>query len=1567
MRSVLAVRVVLLISLISLVCGNHAESSKSSNNNHSHKHRPKRYEEDNQTEQVYYVDQIASDSEISPWTSNRIIAKTTENGKPSQYIINVSPDDEVIIHDRGANDRSSAQEPDHDQSPQDYVKQALRLREQYLKGSKNPTALPASSFVEYTTVKYDHKPPPSAPPVHYSKPVSSRPTPPPPPPPPPHVYQVPAFHRPKHIKSKPSTPPVRAVTQFSDIELPEAEATSPYRKENMKAPPKSPKQTSIKQQDTAASSMYIQKVKPMDSVITSYNTHHDTGNSFKEFQHLPLVDSDGSESILNVDRVKPLTETFAKRQPVSNYDDSIDYFENKHNKHISSEEIRFKPKLIKPTENYPKTDQFPNYPEKIRHTMERNPMHHFKEHTESPKAGIKFEQDSQPSAEPYRYIPPKSYPPEEAQKFKFLKEISTTVEPYKPHQQIKTYVDERSKPRELFQKEDHRSYNPQPKKHHPEYFSDRPKHSQTFTEEQSYKKEPHRHMPFDFKHPEFHKSTRDKQMEEHSEGHYDYLKVGSSPLSKHFEDPSPTTGYSKVTAYPTQETSSTHQTYHHVKVSENDPYKFKPSPTPEISVLSHGFHKPSTHFSPKYIPTKMPQFQEPELGLKKMYPSQDPMSNYIPSSTQESYRVSSEYPKVFSMAPTTYSPKYAISSTPETFDFPHMSEVPKSFSKYGDPTTSSKVYGTIVPSEQPFKTLSTKIYMKPSSTEHSYSDFKDPTLKSAQNRTTGDEFKPSPIEEPKTEYYTNPELTTYYVFANGTEIKLGNDPSKIPPEFRVTSGDTSFFSSNYSTKLAEDLAMKYNWDTIPSSTRDGEFYVSSETAMREASDHITREKKKGKPLQHSKPLKPIKTITVYRNTHRSADDSELEGGFEPSEHFAKLEKDPRISDKRGEVADDDEDFFFANGEVILQDDPNKASKKNAIFLPTINRPGQVMLKITKQQQPQQLSQDQQVPDMDMSAEPSKKQYFVLYHIEDNKKKPKPPTTTQAPTQPPIKQEIHYHYSENETEDPEVTHEHYNYHHEETIEESDDDIQHHYVNPNAGKFNFRPNIAHSSYKYKDSSGSDSETTIRVIDPNGKNSQPLEITKQDYMRHVQNAVIKYMKQLQDEGKLTSAIQRDSDETQKTFEEVDIAALLNGHNAKHKFQLSAPMKVALPVNPSNYKPVKTVPSSSTYKPIVNLKIPKNTYPAGKPLKSAIESLQEQLGNSVDLTVKTPKATVKPDLSAIDVGQSYLHGPSYEPAQPLKTAASSFENPSVVQIPSQKAKLHFNQQTYHDINSLTNVKETQSMKPSSPYSSIKGGTASVGASISFGGSGARGSPTEEDHKLGPEALDAPIQIINGIPVTNPYNIDINTLRYMLGGLAQAQAEQQQHNTKPQETTLKLKGANWMSLPTVTSPAQIFSSNMPTFHHSPSEANNYKYNSNFDSSNFKIKLPKNMKDFKMKPVGADTIGSSSMNYASWGEPIRQNRPVGSQQQQHHQHQQPQQLQHVQQQQQQYQHQLQQVRPNREFNAELFLNPHGTQFASPIMRKKNGPVDRKSIPNKPVPSNKVKSSSLDTNLRPPPR
>uniref|UniRef100_A0A182QBH3 Uncharacterized protein n=1 Tax=Anopheles farauti TaxID=69004 RepID=A0A182QBH3_9DIPT len=1322
-----------------LICAASGESGK-------HKKKNRRHEED-RSEQVYYVDQIASASAISPWTSNRIIAKTTENGKESQYVINISPEDEVIIHDEAAADRVSDRGPSDDQSPQDFVHEALRLRKQYMQnGPKGTTPMPASSFVEFTTVKYDHFGPSKAPErevsephvIYHNKPVPTKPSTSPAPPTPPSA--VPTY-RPKHMKPKTTKPMlVHTVTPFVgvDHEQPEAIPTTGYRPKEMKQLskpehisksvhfPTAAKITPIKQQDTAASSMYVQTVRPDEPPFgSSYATHHESGSSYQEFHKFtPNTDSQSSSSILTVHKSYRPVETITK---------------------------------------------------------------------------VQMEPEAMPSDEPYRYKPVKSH---HIESFK-SSPISFEHDPVPAVQLKEQYV-----------------YHP-PKSHH----VDPPKKQPAETSSVSY-------------HGIKHYEPSDKHVSDVSS---DFLKLATARPAKHkyadLPKPSPAPSYSKVTSYPTLQATSTQR-----EKPTFDPYKYRPSPTPEVSSAGHGFQKISSSPAsyPKYIPAKMPDEVQSDAptpyNIKQSHlAASEAFSSYVPSSTPETFSggVSQDYPKMFSASPTPYT-KYSsgsptsVPASDALYDFPHMKETPKSFSKFQEP----KTFSTIHPSEQPFKTLSTTIFMKPSTSESV--KFAAPVApgKPIQNLTTSIGLKASPSDATKTEYYTDPEVTTYYVLSNGTEIKLGDDPSKIPQEFRITSDDSSFLSSNYSTKLAEDFAMKYNWDSLHT-VADGEFYLGSasdaafkslmketsktpSTKIHEPIEYIVRDKKKMKPVVFPKvPHKPIKTVTIYKSIHRSSDD--MEGGFEPM-----VGVQPQM-DKKSELPGGDDEFYYTNEAIHAQEDPTKASKKNAVFMPGMGQgmggrmpgPG-MMLKLAPGPAAVRESQGSPAQDMDMSAEPSKKhQYFVLYHIEDKEKKPARPQPPPTPVVP--KQEIHYHYSEKESEEPEVTHEHYNYHHEETIEDSDDDIQHHYVNPNYGKFNYRPNIAHPSYQrpLRDSMAAGSETTLKVIDPEAKHSRPLEITKQEYMRHVQNAVLRYMRQLQEEGRLPQIASRDSDDTQKAFEEIDLSALLGG-GLKQKFQLNGAVRTNVPTSPSHYKPMKSVPSSSTYKPTVspqNVKLGKNTYTAGKPLKVAIESLQDTLSSNVDLTVKGNKQLVKPDLSAIDVGQSYLHGSTLDHGTSPK-GGHSYDGASSSASP--KTKLHFNQQSHHDINTMLNAKEglRTNLKgsyldhSSNTYGSIKGGSANVGASISFG-NGGMGLPkgihtSEDDNKIAPEALDAPIQIINGIPITNPYNIDINTLRYMLGGLAQAQAEQQQqqqHSHK--EPTLKLKGSNWMSLPTMASPTQ--------------------------------------------------------------------------------------------------------------------------------------------------------------------
>uniref|UniRef100_A0A182MC69 Uncharacterized protein n=1 Tax=Anopheles culicifacies TaxID=139723 RepID=A0A182MC69_9DIPT len=313
-----------------LICAASGESGK-------HKKKNRRHEDD-RSEQVYYVDHIASASAISPWTSNRIIAKTTENGKESQYVINISPEDEVIIHDDRATDRVSDRGPTDEQSPQDFVHEALRLRQQYMQnGPKGTTPMPASSFVEFTTVKYDHFGPSKAPEreapephvIYHNKPVPTKPS---STLAPPSVPSVVPTYRPKHIKPKTTKPMlVHTVTPYvaMDHEQPEPMPTMGYRPKEMKMPPKqetlsktvhlaaSGKVAPIKQQDTSASNVFVQAVRPDESSFgSSYATHHDSGSSYQEFHKFtPNSDSQSSSSILTVHKVRPPSESYHAKHP----------------------------------------------------------------------------------------------------------------------------------------------------------------------------------------------------------------------------------------------------------------------------------------------------------------------------------------------------------------------------------------------------------------------------------------------------------------------------------------------------------------------------------------------------------------------------------------------------------------------------------------------------------------------------------------------------------------------------------------------------------------------------------------------------------------------------------------------------------------------------------------------------------------------------------------------------------------------------------------------------------------------------------------------------------------------------------------------------------------------------------------------------------------------------------------------------------------------------------------------------------------------------------------------------
>lgn len=197
----------------------------------------------------------------------------------------------------------------------------------------------------------------------------------------------------------------------------------------------------------------------------------------------------------------------------------------------------------------------------------------------------------------------------------------------------------------------------------------------------------------------------------------------------------------------------------------------------------------------------------------------------------------------------------------------------------------------------------------------------------------------------------------------------------------------------------------------------------------------------------------------------------------------------------------------------------------------------------------------------------------------------------------------------------------------------------------------------------------------------------------------------------------------------------------------------------------------------------LPKNVYTADR-LKEAIEDMQDS--PPVDLTIK--KSKIKPfDLSAIDVGQTYQHVNQFDHSAALKNVEEFDQSHALTG--NNKGKLHFSQQTYHDINNLgqshkhklssvnddseneganlfKNYKQFQQGKQSGGNFNHQHSQHNAFASMTYDGNklprlvGHGNHDEDDDENKVDETIDAPIQIINGIPVANPYNVDLNTLK---------------------------------------------------------------------------------------------------------------------------------------------------------------------------------------------------------------
>ena len=277
-----------------------------------------------------------------------------------------------------------------------------------------------------------------------------------------------------------------------------------------------------------------------------------------------------------------------------------------------------------------------------------------------------------------------------------------------------------------------------------------------------------------------------------------------------------------------------------------------------------------------------------------------------------------------------------------------------------------------------------------------------------------------------------------------------------------------------------------------------------------------------------------------------------------------------------------------------------------------------------------------------------------------------------------------------------------------------------------------------------------------------SASSDVPKAEIIEHIKHAVMQYMKELEVEGKLyhlpSSTMQPHTEI--KTYFRMPAATSTSSYDAEllydHLTNGKAkdydadyePAPVAhkkskhyppLKASPATLKESYSTPSSYGY----SSESPEIAYP----------STTESVAPHIDITFRS-KSRPKPlDLAALDVGQSWSHGTSTETR------------------PKKGHKLHFNSQTYHDINSMGYPSNRGHGEPAGSYSdefpylpsstampaSFRDSAASVGATISVGGH--KAPPSDHALKDLQKNYDGPLHVINGIPISNPYKLSLETL----------------------------------------------------------------------------------------------------------------------------------------------------------------------------------------------------------------
>lgn len=339
------------------------------------------------------------------------------------------------------------------------------------------------------------------------------------------------------------------------------------------------------------------------------------------------------------------------------------------------------------------------------------------------------------------------------------------------------------------------------------------------------------------------------------------------------------------------------------------------------------------------------------------------------------------------------------------------------------------------------------------------------------------------------------------------------------------------------------------------------------------------------------------------------------------------------------------------------------------------------------------------------------------------------------------------------------------------------------------YNFLSSIQHHYDPYDSIKNLQSYDPIKHINHDNRHSMDDAMrklvgypSKEDMIKYIERAVKKYLKELEISGKLQSPSPSYSPSFSPSFS----SALSPSSSSSSSFSplsgsSSAQAEIKTYYRFPSSTPASPVDSTKLYSTGIHSEFFKpNKGSASKPAYVTVKpfTIDSYNPEGIDLTIPSKKRPKPLDLSALDVGQSWQH------------PTSSHQEPPITYRKKKKSKLHLNSQTYHDINSLpyipnrgliydeyspfsTATSIIDHPSGSSHYSSHK--DHAVGASISFGdhahgehrhrhrhhGKGHHHSHHSSHHNDDEKSSFVPsMQVVNGIPVQNPYKFNMDTLK---------------------------------------------------------------------------------------------------------------------------------------------------------------------------------------------------------------